>query len=209
MKQLKKFLSFLTVRKRGQKPSSANMPCIIPKEMSTRMSETEIIEIYKPAFRQAGVVIPLAEPKPVQFPLSEEEIQKLKAGLRYVWCDGYEASEWCVRDCKYLGIRITDSFILHETVVFTWEDAYHRWVKKCRARLLRREEIMLLNLVWDEVSAMRVKAWDVPLPKRHRFWIQKDYSENKYGKDHATCFGQLLSRDTETHASLLMAVTND
>ncbi len=195
--------------RRGQKPPRDCMPCILSAEIHKRKSEYEIMEIYKPAFREAGVVIPLAEPKQISFPLSAEEVASLKAGLRYVWCDGYESAEWKARDCKYLGIRITDSFILHETVIYTWEDCYHRWVKRCRARLLHREEIMLLDLVWNEVSAMRVKAWDAPLPNNSRFWIQKDCPQGTWGRDHVNRKGDLLRRDTETFARLLMAVTND
>ena len=206
MNKLKKFWLKLT---RGQKPQRKYMPCILPAEMHKRKSEYEIIEIYEPAFREPEVIIPLAESKPISFPLSDEDVAKLKSNLRDVWCDGYESAKWMIRDCKYLGIRITDSFILHETVIYTWEDCYHLWVKRCRARLLRREEIMLLDFVWNEVSAMREKAWDVPLPKDYRFWIQKDCPRGEWGRDQVNRQGDILRRDTETFARLLMAVTND
>lgn len=164
------------------------------------------LNAYEPAFREPGVIIPLAEPKPVPFPLTKEDIAKLKAGLRYVWCDGFEATEWQPRNCKYLGIRITDSFVLHETLISPEWGHTRQWVEKCRARRITIDEVRLVLALENEISAMRVEAEDVPLPGDSRFWIQtpEDCHFVHAGRD-----GKLHHRNSEDSAALLLAVTND
>ena len=184
-----------------EEKKKSTKPCIIEN-----LCDQEAFEAYEPAFREAGVVIPLAESKQISFPLSAEEVVSLKAGLRYVWCDGYESAEWKARDCKYLGIRITDSFVLHETVVVDWFAFVFQYREKCHSRKITLDELRLVDIVWDEVSAMRVKAEDMPLPDFPFFWIQEP--EDRYYV-HAKRDGSLHHRYREDIAVSLTAVTND
>jgi len=221
MRSFQKLFSFfsglLKINQQGRNQTSvtsdtpSTKPCILSKEQTCGMLESQIVEIYQPALIQEGVHIPLAEAKPVNFPLSEQEIAKLKQKLCYVWCDGYESKIWRPRNCKYLGIRISDSFILHETLLSsTWEWGVYLFKKRCQARKLSLDELRLLDLVWDEVSAMRVTAEDVPLPKDKKiFWIQATPRGNSIlADDWADRSGKLYSRPSEGYATLLLAVRN-
>lgn len=213
MSRFEKIRQFLFGKRGEKKPQvkpskpkpKSTKPCILTEEQCSGKGTSDIIKIYEPAFKEEGVHIPLAEPQPVHFPLSDEEKARLKAGLRYVWCDGFEAAEWRPRGCKYLGIRITDSFVLHETIVTTWEAFVNPWQEKCKARRITLDELRLLDAVWDEVSEMRIKAGDVALKSRYRFWFQED--EGQYFVL-ATRKGKVDHRYTEESAHLLMAVIN-
>ena len=187
---------------------SSTKPCILTKEQTAGMLTNEVVKIYEPALIAPNVVIPLKEPQEISFPLSENEIKELKKNLRYVWCDGYEAKDWTFRNCKYLGIRISDSFILHETLCHAeWEYGVSLFRQKCHARLLFCDELRLLDLVWDEVSAMRVVAEDTPLPYDAKvFWVQE--CKDDACKDWADRNGKYYSRPSEGCATLLFAVMN-
>lgn len=186
-------------------------PCILSKRQTAGMRlDSEIAEIYEPALVNSGVKIPLSEPQVYDFPLSAKEIAELKIGLRYVWCDGYESEVWAPRHCKYLGIRLSESFILHETYVqSTWSHGVALFKQKCHARKLSLDEFKLLNLVWDTVSYMRLRAEDAPLPKRAtRFWIQPADAKRYWADDWADRYGNTYSHPTEASACLLLAVQN-
>lgn len=180
------------------KPKKSTKPCIYKG-----LGGSFRLEKYEPALRELGVSIPLASPEPISFPLSEEKIAELKAGLRYVWCDGFESAEWQPRDCKYLGIRITDSFVLHETVMYEWNEWLNQWLRKCRSREITVDELRLVVAVWDQINAMRIQAEDLPLPDEDRFWVQ---TQDYYNADKE---GNLHFHDSEDYALLLMAVTNN
>ncbi len=205
---LKKFRDFLFGKKKERKLQQSSQPT--PETKLPKSTKPCIysgpggswrLEKYEPAFRNPGVIIPLAVPQPVSFPLSEKDIDKLRAGLRYVWCDGFEAAEWQPRDCKYLGIRITDSFVLHETVMFEWSEWLRQWEAKCHARRLTVDELLLFVAVWPEINAMRVMAEDLPVPNENRFWVKGyDCLADRQGNFHL--------RASEEFAVLLMAVTN-
>lgn len=176
-------------------------PCIPTKEETRGMSERDVLKIYEPALPYPDVHIALSDPKNIKLPTTDEEKEALKKGLKYVWCDGYESETWQERECKYLGIRITDSFILHETIITkTWSDCVRLWREKCKARYLLWEEIMLLNYVWQEVSNMRETAHDVPLIDSVRYWYDNDdfYFMNRQGEK--------IYRHTEDTGVLMMAV---
>ncbi len=185
-----------------------NKPCIMTLAQTRGLSESEIIKQYKPALIHSKVHIPLEIPEAIKFPLSTEEINTIKNNLRYVWCDGYEDTKWMPRQCKYLGIRLSKSFILHETVCdSTWQWGVHLLTKKCKARRIKLDELRLLDLVWDEVSNMRVKAEDAPLPTETTFWIEKVNIKNSQ-YDWANRKGDIYQHPTEGRACLLLAVQN-
>ena len=181
-------------------------PCVLTKEDTRDLSEREVVKIYSPALVNEGVVIKLSPKKSVPKIKTPEALQKLKMGLKYVWCDGFESSVWQDRKCKYLGIRITESFILHESMIKnTWDDTVTLWLNKCQGRYLTYDEFMLLTKVWDEVSQMRETAHDTPLFDYWAYWFDEKgsgYSGDKFvNKD-----GKVFHHSTEAIACLLMAV---
>lgn len=202
MSKLKNLFQFLAGNKNKYKP------CILTKKQTDGLLTSEIIEMYEPAIKNPGVIIPLVETRAMKTLISIEDTAKLKQSLRYVWCDGFESAVWEPRNCKYLGIRLTDGLILHESKDYTWGEYIIKFRDKCQARFLQKHELMLLNLVWDEVSSMRKKAEDVPLPTvQAPYWIETP--ENKmYRYNFASRSGELLSHSTESYAHLLLAVIN-
>ncbi len=180
-------------------------PCVLSKEKTKHMFDADIIKIYEPAVPYADAKIALASRESIKYPLNKQEIAELKKGLKWVWCDGFESDTWQDRECKYLGIRITDSFILHETVVpSTWADSVWRWRNLCQARYLLWEELMVLNYVWQEVNEMRRTAHDVLLPNNTGYWYDTEARGETFR--HMNRQGEVWRRDTEDYASLLLAV---
>lgn len=173
------------------------------EELRTIPSEKRL-ELWQPALAlpDARIEARITLPGTIHFPLTDEEREKLRANLRYVWCDGYESSEWQLRDCKYLGIRLTRDFIVHETVSESvWDHTLCQIRIKSQARRVTVDELRLLNEVWNEVNKMRLKAEDCPLPKGYYFWVLTDDFE-----DWASRSGKLYSHPSEGFASLVMAV---
>ena len=179
-------------------------PCILTADGTRGMSESDTLKIYEPALPYPDVHIALSDTKNIKFPTTDEEKEAPKKGLKYVWCDGYESKTWQERECKYLGIRINNSFILHETIIpSTWSGYVRLWIEKCKARYLLWEEIMLLNYVWQEVSNMRKKAHDVPLIDSTRYWYDNDSRFFYYFMNRQ---GEKIYRHTEDTGVLMMAV---
>lgn len=187
---------------------TGNHPFFFSNREIVRLSLKDRLQHYEPAYTDPGVVIPLAEPSPVVLPTNDEELTRLRQGLRYVWCDGYEDRWWKERSCKYLGIRISDSFILHEsmcsTIYLSVDIDY--FVNKCVARKLKFDELRLLSLVWDEVSTMRQTAEDCALPDKDRaqFWLESE-NDLKSGKVSFDIKGNSFKGYS---ACLLLAVKN-
>jgi len=129
----------------------------------------------------------------------------LQEKLRYVWCDGFESRDWQERSCKYLGIRLTDNFILHESLS---ENAYGeyaiKFAQKCRARKLWHSEFLLLRKVWNTVSQMRVSAHDTPLPKNNVWIFHFDGDGKRCLCSYKT--GELIDCKDSTSGTLLLAV---
>ena len=102
-----------------------------------------------------------------------ERLNEIKQNLAYVWADGYESKTWKKRHCKYLGIRLTPSLILHE-MIGTGRGHDLANAKKlaavCKTRFLTTEEFREVLYCWDKLSEMRLTAGDFPLEKAHT-WV--------------------------------------
>ena len=170
-----------------------------------------------PAYKYPGITIPL-EPFVTDFETfpTELQIEQIKSQLAYVWCDGYESKSWEKRPCRYLGIRITPSFILHETIgTGPWclHDA-ERLVRKCRARLLTAFEFRVVLALWDEISEMRCAAGDYPLEEDAvSVWIlYQRFCPIGNADEYWRCLmnGKLTHfSDFDDPAGVLLAVVND
>ena len=181
-------------------------PCILTEADTRGLRERDVVKIYSPALVDEGVVIRLSQKKSVPKIKTPEALQKLKMGLRYVWCDGFESKEWQDRRCKYLGIRLTESLILHESMIkSTWDDTVMLWLNKCQARFLTYDEFMLVTKVWDEISYMRKKAHDTKLHESWAYWFDEKAS-GYIGDQFVNKEGKVFHHSTESTACLLMAV---
>ena len=181
-------------------------PCILTEADTRGLRERDVVKIYSPALVDEGVVIRLSQKKSVPKIKTPEALQKLKMGLRYVWCDGFESKEWQDRRCKYLGIRLTESLILHESMIKnTWDDTVMLWLNKCQARFLTYDEFMLVTKVWDEISYMRKKAHDTKLYESWAYWFDEKAS-GCIGDKFVNKEGKVFHHSTESTACLLMAV---
>ncbi len=169
----------------------SNLPCTLTKDLVQKHSVVEIISMYKPALVNDGVNIDVNPPTfdPIdicqhnrRILQNHREVRNLQKSLRYVWCDGYESATWEMRNCRYLGIRLTKDFILHEAVwpAFVCGDHIESIINKCHARLITQREFLLLSYVWQEISEMRVIAGDTPLPAGEKwFWYMDVDALNK------------------------------
>lgn len=185
-----------------------NKPFFFTENEKKILSVADRFELYRPALRKNRTYIEIAPPEPINFPLPAEEIIRLKQGLRYVWCDGYTSKTYEQRKCRYLGIRVTNSFILHETLLGrgTYEEAC-KIRQKSRARNISLDELRLLDLLWSDISAMRELAEDCPLYNVSNFWIQPVSADNS-SKVHelANRKGETFPHGNLHEACLLLAV---
>ncbi len=171
-----------------------------------------------PAYKYPGITIPL-EPFVTDsetFP-TELQIEQIKSQLAYVWCDGYESKVWKKRHCRCLGIRVTPSFILHETIgTGPWclYDA-ERLICKCHARLLTVFEFRIVLALWNEISEMRCASGDYPFEEDNAasIWVSTGSADDigdlknywRYRMD-----GKASSTsDFDDPAGVLLAVVND
>lgn len=203
-KLLKKFFRLFTENKVSHEQKSTK-PCILTPEQTQGKTISEIVDMYEPAMINFGTYIPLKRHLYIYFPLSEITIAMIKNNLRFVWCDGFESKQWTERNCKYLGIRISESLVLHETASASLCSCGVELLRaKCHARLLSIDELKLLSFCWKEISDMRQMAGDTPLPPNMKtFWVErcgKRVLSDKYGITY-------LQNDN-TEAAMLLAVTN-
>lgn len=208
---MKKIRELLGVQSQKVSKKKSDRPCVLTREQTNGLLERDVLKMYEPALKHEGVKINLVENERLDLPTTVSAIANRMNNLGYVWCDGYEAQDWEERNCKYLGIRITPGFVLHETLVRqTWEEYICQWCDKCQARFLTREELVLLGMLWSEVSNMRKVAGDTPLPPQNAvdpYWIK--CPEDKL-QPHKFCTlkGEIRQKHTESEACLLLAVVN-
>ncbi len=147
------------------------------RKIKLYFKESSNLANSKPVFVYPNVKIDLVPDEHVYDGLTKHErLEKIKQNLAYVWADGYESKKWEKRNVPYLGIRLTPSFVLHETIGYghSWNLAEARCLaRKCKARLLTGNEYQEVVHCWFKISEMRKLAGDFPL-EEYLTWIYED-----------------------------------
>lgn len=205
MKKIKEIFAF---KRKDKELEALCQPCTMTKEQIQNALQSQMIEEKDPPLQYPDASIKISRHRSVYVPVTYADVERQRNALRYVWCDGFESPVWQQRRCRCLGIRLADSFILHETVVQdTIAEFLGYWCTKCHSRILKKDEFLLLNSVWNEVSAMRVKAGDLPLPDKVVYWVFNQNGEDETQK--YCCLARKkreVFQENQSSACLLTAV---
>ena len=141
-------------------------PCILSDFYVSEFihSEEDHIKAYEPTFPLPEAKIALSSPK--------KPPKVAREDLRIVWCDGAETLGWENRPYQYLGIRIHQGLILHETFVPQVYGKYiQAWCDRCGARMLTLEELKLVLTLKHQINSMREDMMDTAFePSKGAYW---------------------------------------
>ena len=167
------------------------------------------IASYRPAKKCADAQIKLNDAF-IHLPQSTTEKWLKIDDFHIVWCDGAETQSWENRPFSYLGIRLTESLILHESYVpSTVGKNIEDWCRHCDARMLSLDELKLVLLYKTEINNLREEMCDTVLNtvEAEGYWaLKKQAGSSKLViyRENGTCFDG--EQNYHCAAVLLLAV---
>ena len=91
---------------------------------------------------------------------------------RYVYENGCESRDFLPQNGRIIGYRISPSLVIHSRVIENLKSSeIFLYQERLGGSLLTiDQEIRDLRSAWNDISYLRIKSGDTPLPEEH-FWV--------------------------------------